>query len=366
MGSEIIVAPQSGEVERFLPVMNIDQAIARREVIVQATARLMKEGVDFGAIPGTGTKPSLLQPGADKLCNLFGLTIRYEITREIEDFTGVTQPDGQPLFYYRIKGSAYRGDHFMGEGVGSCSSHEPKYRYRTTERTCPQCGKANIRKSKDGGWYCWKKTDGCGANFKKGDPDIESQETGRKLNPDVAELANTILKMAYKRCKISTTINATSASEFFTQDIDPPAPGSGDQDHQERPTAAAKPRAATPATASRTINVQPEPEPPEPPDGHPDQGPGPDPKPWRNFGEMRQRFMEMRKRYAGDTDTYDEILAKYGVATAEQFKKAEQALHCYRELEAALALPDPAKDKEPLRITDDDLPGGAELWRDAQ
>ena len=68
--------------------------------------------------PGTEW-PTLLQPGADKLCNLFGLVIRYQIQVEKENWTG--------------------------EGRGS---------------------------------------------------------------------------VAYKRCKVSTTINTTSASEFFTQDLE--------------------------------------------------------------------------------------------------------------------------------------------------
>jgi hypothetical protein len=88
------------------------------------------------------------------------------------------------------------------------------------ERTCPTCGKANIRKSRDGGWYCWRRTEGCGSVFNEGDQAIEGQEVGRKQNPDVADVVNTVLKMAYKRTKISGTINATSASEFFTQDLE--------------------------------------------------------------------------------------------------------------------------------------------------
>ena len=66
------------ELARFLPVMDLEQAIARRELIVSAMQRLMKEGVDYGKIPGT-ERPTLLQPGADKLCNLFGLVIKYEV-----------------------------------------------------------------------------------------------------------------------------------------------------------------------------------------------------------------------------------------------------------------------------------------------
>lgn len=207
------------ELDRFLPLLNIEQAVARREMIVQATARLMSDGVDFGKIPGT-ERPTLLQPGADKLCNLFGLVISYEITQAEEDWTGARH-GGEPFFYYKVTSRAYRGDYLMGEGVGSCNSWESKYRWRKAERVCPKCGKENIRKSKqDSGWYCWTKLGGCGATFAGGDRSIEGQEVGRKPNGDVADVVNTVLKMAYKRAKVSCTINATSASEFFTQDVE--------------------------------------------------------------------------------------------------------------------------------------------------
>jgi hypothetical protein len=203
---------------RFMPVMSIDQALERRQAIVDATKKLMREGTDYGKIPGTD-RDVLLQPGADKLCNLFGLVIQYDVTKCEEDWSGQNH-DGVPFFFYELKGRAYRGDFLMGEGVGSCNSWESKYRWRKAERLCPQCGKANIRKSRDGGWFCWLKTDGCGANFVPGDPRIEGQDVGRKVNPDMADCVNTILKMAQKRAKVSTTINATSASEFFTQDME--------------------------------------------------------------------------------------------------------------------------------------------------
>jgi hypothetical protein len=47
----------------------------------------------------------------------------------------------------------------------------------------------------------------------------------------MADVVNTVLKMAQKRSKVSTTINATSASEFFTQDVeDNPATVAEDPD----------------------------------------------------------------------------------------------------------------------------------------
>lgn len=222
--TELIVLPRDTEVAKlFMPIMAIEQAKARRDAIVHLMQNAMIAGVDYGHpwSDKPGERPSLLQPGADKLASYFGLVVRYSQTKCTEDWTG-ERHGGIPFFFYEISGSAYRGDSLIGEGVGSCNSWESKYKYRTMERTCPHCGKANIRKSKrpGEGWYCWVKTDGCGATFEEDDPAIVGQEVGRKLNPDPADVVNTVLKIAYKRCKISTTINATSASEFFSQDAE--------------------------------------------------------------------------------------------------------------------------------------------------
>jgi hypothetical protein len=226
-------APErSAELQRFLPVMAMTQALERRNVIVEATQKLMRDGVDYGKIPGAGDRPCLLQPGADKLCNLFGLVIRYEFIEKIEDWSGAAH-DGEPFFFYEIRALAYRGDFVMGEGVGVCHSFESKYRWRKSERVCPKCGAQAIIKSKaewGGGWNCWGKKGGCNAKFAPGDKTIESQDVGRVANPDIHDQVNTILKMAYKRAKVSATINATSASEFFTQDVE-----DGQQNEPEPP-----------------------------------------------------------------------------------------------------------------------------------
>jgi hypothetical protein len=110
----------------------------------------------------------------------------------------------------------------IAESDGSCNSFESKYRWRKADRVCPVCGAAAILKSKfdDGGWFCFKKKDGCGANFTAGDPEIERQQVGRIPNPDVCDLVNTIQKMAQKRAFVGATLLAVNASEFFTQDIE--------------------------------------------------------------------------------------------------------------------------------------------------
>jgi hypothetical protein len=206
----------------LMPVMTMQAVIQRRAAVVEFTKSAMKRGVDFGVIPGTGDKPTLLKPGAEKLCTLFGLSPRFAITNKIEDWNG-RDYDDEPMFYYTYKCGLWYQDHLVAEAEGSCNSHEKKYRYRQGERKCPTCGKAAIIKGKaeyGGGWLCFGKKGGCGAKFPDGDTAIESQQVGQVLNPDTADQVNTIQKMAQKRALIAATLLAVNASEFFTQDLD--------------------------------------------------------------------------------------------------------------------------------------------------
>jgi hypothetical protein len=305
-----------------MPVMDIGQALQRRQAIVDATQKLMRPGVDFGKVPGT-ERDVLLQPGADKLCNLFGLVIQYEVAKSEEDWTG-ERHGGSPFFFYEVRGRAYRGAFLMGEGVGSCSSWETKYRWRKAERICPHCGKANIRKShREDGWYCWTKTEGCGAKFPAGDAAIESQEAGRKENPDIADVVNTVLKMAYKRSKVSTTINATSASEFFTQDVEEQGVVSaehGSQGYRFDSGRAHGTRETTENASERNTA-----------EAH---GPGAGPEVarnmWTNRGEMKRMFEAVRER-VGET-MYLTELGRFSVRKAEEFRNESAAWSCYTRL----------------------------------
>ena len=324
-GSTALTLTSAVELARFMPVMAIEQALDRRKAIVRATQELMQEDVDFGKLPG-GERSCLLQPGADKLCNLFGLVIQYEVVKAVEDWGG-DRHGGVPFFFYEVKGRAYRGDYLMGEGVGSCNSWESKYKYRTMERTCPNCGKANIRKSKNSGegWYCWAKTEGCGATFRVGDKSIEGQEVGKKINPDMADSVNTILKMAYKRSKVSTTINATSASEFFTQDV---------EDQMERQAEDPDPRGHTIDTgdapygtrqAQHNVAVQkladrPKPKPPVPELTS------------SKTGEIKAAFAVLRERL-GETRYFEELKLA-GVPDPLQLRSVAQVRELYRRLAA--------------------------------
>ena len=200
----------------LMPAMGIQDAIARYNAVVDFTRQVMKSEKDYGTIPGAGSKPTLLKPGAEKLCSLFGLAPKFIPQDHIVDFD-------KGLFYLQYECQLYRGTDMVGSGLGSCNSMEKKYRYRQSERVCPSCGKATIIKGKQeygGGFICFAKKGGCGAKFGETDQRIIGQETGQIENPDRADLLNTIDKMAQKRALVAAVLITTNASEFFTQDIE--------------------------------------------------------------------------------------------------------------------------------------------------
>jgi len=204
--------------------------------------KVLREGVDFGKIPGA-TKPALLKPGAEKLSSFFALTPTFHDVAVVEDWTGVDH-GGEPFFYYRQRCSLSHGDRLVASADGSCNSWEKKYRYRQAERVCPDCKKATIIKGKTeygGGWVCFTKKGGCGSRFDDGAQVIEGQQTGQTLNPDVAEQVNTILKMAQKRALIAATLIATGASDYFTQDMEDFIQGEFTEVRQPAPAATVAP-----------------------------------------------------------------------------------------------------------------------------
>lgn len=192
-----------------------EQVVSQVAKIQRVMKAVMKEGTHFGVIPGCKL-PSLLKPGAEKLSMTFRLIPRFSATernssgghREVEVFCDLTHgPTGQ----------------FMGQGVGSCSTMETKYRYREARRKCPKCDAEAIIKGKEeygGGWLCFGKQGGCGAKFKDKDPLITEQRIGRVENPDIADCYNTVLKMAKKRAHVDAVLTATGASDIFTQDME--------------------------------------------------------------------------------------------------------------------------------------------------
>ena len=216
--NEITITPSDNY---LTPVVNVSTALTRYQTMKDFIDNVLNLNVDYGTIPGTSTKPVLLKPGAEKLAAFFGLAVTYEIIEKVTDWTG--HEHGEPFFYYHYKTKLLRNGVVAGEGEGSCNSWETKYRYRSADRVCPGCGATAIIKGKaeyGGGWICFNKKGGCGAKYKEDDPAITSQPTGKVPNPDVADVVNTVQKMAQKRSLVAAVLNATNASDWFTQDVE--------------------------------------------------------------------------------------------------------------------------------------------------
>jgi len=200
-----------------------EQLAQRLAVIEEAMRTTMKDGVDYGRVPGTD-KPALFKPGAEKLSVLFQLDVqpRNELVWGPGEHLTVIS---RATVHHAPTGTR------LGYGEGICSSRESKYAYRSAGVKCPECGKETVRKSRprpDGtggkGWYCWAKpekgSDGCGAQFPDDDdPRLVGQKVGRIENPELPDTWNTVDKMAKKRAYVDAVLSVTSASAIFTQDI---------------------------------------------------------------------------------------------------------------------------------------------------
>jgi len=227
----------SGELVKYeekIGALSVSDVRSQVNLMQQIMREIMHKDEHYGVIPGTGTKPTLLKAGAEKICLTFRLDPQYEST-EIYQGDHLTVKSKCTLYHIPS------GQRF-GSGEGSCSTKESKYAYRQAGVKCPECGKEAIIRGKDfkgdgkpTGWICFGKKGGCGAKFLDDDKRITDQPRGRIPNEDLPDQYNTVLKMANKRSLVAAVLNATAASDIFTQDIEDmpaftesaPAPSAG-------------------------------------------------------------------------------------------------------------------------------------------
>lgn len=133
----------------------------RIEELQEFVQEVMIKGIDYGLIHGF-SKPTLLKPGAEKLCDVFGFSKTAEVVNRIEQWES-------GIFAYEVKTTLIRKDNGVveAEGLGACNSKE--------------------------------------ASFQQQDP---------------YTIVNTVLKMAKKRALIDAVLSATRSSGLFTQDIE--------------------------------------------------------------------------------------------------------------------------------------------------
>ena len=186
------------------------------EIVRTAQRAVMKPGHHYDKIPGCGDKPVLLKPGAEVVALTFQFATEYQVV-QTDLGNGHREYEVTCTLIHRPTGG------YVGQGIGSCSTMESKWRFRKAEQVCPECGKETIIKGKKeygGGWVCYTKKGGCGAKFNDGDPDIENQNMGRIEHDNPADYYNTCLKMAKKRAFVDAILTSTAASDVFTQDLE--------------------------------------------------------------------------------------------------------------------------------------------------
>lgn len=201
MNSELIKHDGGGGAvgEALSPKQLLEQVGLIQEIM----RSVMKKDEHYGCIPGCGSKPALLKSGAEKLAFTFRLRPEFEDT---------VIPCGADHREYKVKCTVFSlvTGRPVAQALGSCSTMEAKYRYRTEYKgAVPQEYWENKDPMVLGGFdFFVKKKDDKWVVYKRIEHD----------NP--ADHYNTVLKMAQKRAYVSAILNATAASDIFTTDIE--------------------------------------------------------------------------------------------------------------------------------------------------
>lgn len=214
--------------------VQISDLVARVNFVREVMRCVMIDKVHYGVIPGCGERKVLLKGGADVLRLAYGLTPKIEKT--VTDLPGGHREVSAEC-------SLFSSSHIcVGQGFGSCSTMETKYRYRTGPST--PTGKPvpkeywDLRKSDPGRAKAILGGDGFAT--KKIDGRWEIVQVGERVeNPDPADCYNTVLKMAVKRAYVAAVITATSTSDILDQDLEEEFPDIAQPGAEEPQTPAA-------------------------------------------------------------------------------------------------------------------------------
>lgn len=183
------------------PALSVAAVTQRYRQMSEFAGSVMRPQVDFGQVPGTGDKPSLFKPGAEKLTVFFDLEPRFTLVDREERWDA-----DPPFFFYRYECALYHRETGVrvANAFGSCNSREKKYAWRRLPE--------------------WEASAEDKRRAERVEERVSKKGNNVKFlivpNPDVCDLVNTFDKMAQKRALVAAVLVGTGASEFFTQDVE--------------------------------------------------------------------------------------------------------------------------------------------------
>lgn len=190
-----------------LTMQPLETTKSRYAQFVEFSKEIMKDKLDYWVIPGV-SKPSLFKPWAEKLRLVYGLQAFTEKTTETLD---IDRDFYDVNYMVTIKD---KNGFVLWMCEGSCNTMEERYNFTAW--------KDASKPMKD-----WKqddleierlKAEGLGKR-KRGNSGWIWQQREQVKSWKLTH-KNTIQKMAQKRAYVGAILNATGASEFYTQDVE--------------------------------------------------------------------------------------------------------------------------------------------------
>ena len=126
MNDELAVRESYGVVNFEEYAMSVESVVRQVNLVQEIMKSIMRDGEHYGIIPGTN-KPSLYKPVAEKLGFTFRLAPEYEVST-------IDWPGGHREYQVKCRLRHIPTGTMVGEGVGTCTTLEGKYRYRGGEK----------------------------------------------------------------------------------------------------------------------------------------------------------------------------------------------------------------------------------------